>query len=69
MSKASEISINKPRLTHLLVVSWPPEITIMDYSGGRTAWVVYNGNMDYLRCPDKLSWRGAHTCKETEKKK
>lgn len=69
MSKASEISINKPRLTHLLAVSWPPEITIMDYSGGRTAWVVYNGNMDYLRCPDKLSWNGAHTCKEAEKKK
>lgn len=69
MSKASEISINKPRLTHLLAVSWPPEITIMDYSGGRTAWVVYNGNMDYLRCQDKLSWSGAHTCKEAEKKK
>ena len=67
MSKASEISINKPRLTHLLAVSWPPEITIMDYSGGRTAWVV--GNMDYLRCPDKLSWSGAHTCKEAEKNK
>lgn len=49
--------------------TWPPEITIMDYSGGRTAWVVYNGNMDYLRCPDKLSWNGAHTCKEAEKKK
>lgn len=48
--------------------TWPPEITSMDYSGGRTAWVVYNGNMDYLRCPDKLSWSGAHTCKEAEKK-
>lgn len=67
MSKASEISINKPRLTHLLAVFWPPEITASPY--GVTALVVYNGNMDYLRCPDKLSWRGAHTCKEAEKKK
>lgn len=67
MPKASEISINKPRLTHLLAVSWPPGITASPY--GATAWVVYNGNMDYLRCPDKLSWNGAHTCKEAEKKK
>lgn len=49
--------------------TWPPEITTMDYRGNRTAWVVYNGNMDYLHCPDKLSWNGAHTCKETEKGK
>lgn len=27
-----------------------------------TAWVVYNGNMDYLRC-NNLSWSGAKTCK------
>lgn len=47
--------------------TWPPEITASPY--GVTAWVVYNGNMDYLRCPDKLSWNGAHTCKEAEKKK
>lgn len=28
-----------------------------------SAWVVYNQNMDYLHCPEKLSWNGKHTCK------
>ena len=28
-----------------------------------TAWVLYNGNMDYLHCND-LSWEGKHSCKE-----
>lgn len=33
------------------------------YSGrGCTAWVVYNGNMDYLHCSD-LSWNGKKKCK------
>ena len=27
-----------------------------------TAWVIYNGNLDYLRCFDKLSWDGKHKC-------
>ena len=31
-----------------------------------TAWVIYNKNMDYLHCADKLSWDGAHSCKEAE---
>ncbi len=30
---------------------------------GRTAWVIYNENLDYLKCPDKLSWDGATKCK------
>ena len=29
---------------------------------GCTAWVIYNENMDYLRCDD-LSWDGKHECK------
>lgn len=29
---------------------------------GCAAWVVYNENLDYLRCPASLSWAGAHTC-------
>lgn len=29
---------------------------------GCTAWVIYNENMDYLKCPDKLSWSGNHSC-------
>ena len=33
---------------------------------GCTAWVIYNKNMDYLHCRDKLSWDGAHSCKEAE---
>ncbi len=41
------------------------------YSGvasgqGCAAWVIYNKNMDYLHCRDKLSWDGAHSCKEAE---
>ena len=30
---------------------------------GCTAWVIYNKNMDYLRCND-LSWDGKHKCDE-----
>ncbi len=29
---------------------------------GCAAWVIYNENMDYLKCPDKLSWDGNHSC-------
>ena len=28
-----------------------------------SAWVIYNGNMDYLHCDD-LSWDGKHSCKD-----
>ena len=38
-------------------------------TGHRTAWVIYNGNMDYLHCKDKLSWEGPFTCKEASSKK
>ncbi len=31
--------------------------------GTCTAWALYNENMDYLHCPDKLSWDGKHSCK------
>lgn len=31
---------------------------------GCTAWVLYNENMDYLYCPDKLSWEGKKSCKD-----
>ena len=35
------------------------------YDGqGCTAWVIYNKNMDYLHCPDELSWDGKHKCDE-----
>ncbi len=34
------------------------------YGQGCTAWVIYNKNLDYLHCRDKLSWDGAHSCKE-----
>ena len=33
---------------------------------GCTAWVIYNKNMDYLHCREKLSWDGAHSCKEAQ---
>ncbi len=29
---------------------------------GCTAWVIYNENLDYLKCPDELSWDGKHKC-------
>ena len=29
-----------------------------------TAWVIYNNNMDYLKCPGELSWEGKHSCDE-----
>lgn len=29
-----------------------------------TAWVIYNNNMDYLKCPGELSWDGKHSCDE-----
>lgn len=28
-----------------------------------TAWVIYNQNMDYLHCRNKISWAGAHSCR------
>lgn len=31
--------------------------------GKCTAWVIYNKNMDYLKCPDKLGWNKAPSCK------
>ena len=31
-----------------------------------TAWVLAHENMDYLYCPDKISWDGPFSCKEAE---
>ena len=28
------------------------------------AWVIFNGNMDYLHCREKLGWDKAKSCKE-----
>ena len=28
-----------------------------------TAWVIINGNMDYLKCYDELTWNGKTSCK------
>jgi len=33
-------------------------------AGRCTAWVIYNKNMDYLHCPDKLGWDKASSCKD-----
>lgn len=30
---------------------------------GCTAWIIYNENMDYLKCPEKLGWNRAKSCK------
>ena len=34
-----------------------------EYSYFCTAWVIINGNMDYLKCYDELSWSGKTSCK------
>lgn len=30
---------------------------------GCTAWVIYKENLDYLKCPEQLSWNGNNKCK------
>ena len=34
-----------------------------NYKYSCTGWVIENGNMDYLKCPEELSWDGNHECK------
>ena len=37
--------------------------SVKDFNGyGCAAWVIFNENMDYLKC-DGLSWAGKHKCK------
>ena len=31
--------------------------------GNHTAWVIENGNLDYLKCPDELDWETQTSCK------
>lgn len=40
----------------------PFETSCDSFSEFCTAWVLYIGNMDYLKCFSSLSWSGAHTC-------
>lgn len=43
-----------------------PEETMYNISTenghGKTAWIIFNENLDYLRCPGSLSWNGKKTC-------
>ena len=39
-------------------------INSVDQGRGCAAWVIYNGNMDYLHCPEKLGWDKASSCKK-----
>ena len=32
-------------------------------SGYTTAWVIQNGNLDYLKCPNDLNWETKTSCK------
>ena len=34
------------------------------YGHACAAWVLTNENTDYLKCPEKLSWNGKHSCKD-----
>lgn len=36
------------------------------YGHGCTAWVIYNENLDYIKCDD-LSWNGKTKCKQLDK--
>ncbi len=40
------------------------KLTCYETGWGCTEWIVYNGNMDYLHCPDELSWDGKHKCSD-----
>ncbi len=33
------------------------------YGLGATAWIIKNGNMDYLKCPEELDWETKTSCK------
>ena len=43
-----------------------PAATYKTAGMGCAAWVIYNKNMDYLHCREKLDWDGPHSCKEAE---
>ena len=32
------------------------------YADEETAWVIENGNLDYLKCPDELNWETKTSC-------
>lgn len=40
--------------------------TLSTIGRGCAAWVLYNKNLDYMHCREKLSWDGAHSCKEAK---
>ena len=42
--------------------SWTGDVSNMwwEYT---TAWIIQNGNMDYLKCPDDLNWETKTSCK------
>lgn len=39
------------------------DIVLFGKNESYAAWVIYNENTDYLRCPDKLGWDKATSCK------
>ena len=39
---------------------WTGDFTSANYY---TAWVIENGNLDYLKCPDELNWETQTSCK------
>ena len=50
--------------------TFPFDVYCVDDSGklkcgmGCTAWVLQNQNFDYLKCPEKLGWDKASSCKD-----
>ena len=52
----------------LVPSSYDKDVNLLDLIGSRetggnfTAWVVQNGNLDYLKCPDELNWETKTSC-------
>ena len=42
----------------------PTNTSFSNAGRGCTAWVIYNKNMDYLHCREKLGWDKARSCKD-----
>lgn len=57
ITKNGVLPIGKGRLTHSF------EKGCLELFYNCTAWIIYNDNMDYLHCPEKLGWNKASSCK------
>ena len=40
----------------------PDDVEYIETCGYYTAWVIENGNLDYLKCPEELNWETKRSC-------